>query len=463
MYKQEQQLKLEDFVFPYGQLDEENEWVRMAQQMPWEAIEEKYAKLFVNNGHPAHPARLAVGSLIVKKRLRCSDEWVVRHVSENPYIQYFLGLREYGNRCPFGESTLVAFRKRIDEKMLCEINDMLLATAQEEDCSDNDGGKGGDGGNRGTLLLDATCTPADVSYPQDLKLLNEGRGKADGIIDELQKSFPLAKRPRTYRKKARREYLRTAKKKKKSALELRRAIRGQLQYLYRNLNAVYEYVRQGAKLTTAQHEQLNVLSLLYEQQKRMHDSRTHSVPDRIVSLSQPWIRPIVRGKAGKSTEFGAKLHTSVEQGLVRIERLDFDAYNEAVDLPAIVERYQKRTGHFPQEILADKLYRTRDNYRFCKHHGIRLAGPPLGRPRKDANRDKHQEYIDSCARNEVEGVFGAGKRAYGLGLIMEKLEVTTRSAIASSILTINLVKLRCARFRFLFLQRAFLLRFTVFA
>lgn len=74
--------------------------------------EEAYAKQFVNNGNPAHPARIALGALIIKQELQCSDEWTVRHVSENPYLQYCLGLKEYTSKCPFGASTTVELRKR---------------------------------------------------------------------------------------------------------------------------------------------------------------------------------------------------------------------------------------------------------------------------------------------------------------------------------------------------------------
>ena len=90
MYRKVTQLKFEDFVFPYGELDPENEWVKLANLVPWDVAEREYAKQFVDNGHPAHPARIALGSQIIKQKLRCSDDWVVRHVSENPYLQYFL-------------------------------------------------------------------------------------------------------------------------------------------------------------------------------------------------------------------------------------------------------------------------------------------------------------------------------------------------------------------------------------
>ena len=98
MYKKETQLAFEDFVFPFGELDSENDWVKLAGLIPWDTVERAYAKQFVDNGHPAHSARIALGALIIKQRLRCSDEWTVRHVSENPYLQFFLGMKAYSSK-----------------------------------------------------------------------------------------------------------------------------------------------------------------------------------------------------------------------------------------------------------------------------------------------------------------------------------------------------------------------------
>lgn len=116
MYKKETQLAFEDFVFPFGELDSENEWVKLAGLIPWDTVERAYAKQFVDNGHPAHSARIALGALIIKQRLKCSDEWTVRHVSENPYLQFFLGMKAYSSKAPFGASTMWSsasvFRRR---------------------------------------------------------------------------------------------------------------------------------------------------------------------------------------------------------------------------------------------------------------------------------------------------------------------------------------------------------------
>ena len=129
MYKKETQLAFEDFVFPFGELDSENDWVKLAGLIPWDTVERAYAKQFVDNGHPAHSARIALGALIIKQRLRCSDEWTVRHVSENPYLQFFLGMKAYSSKAPFGASTMVEFRKRFG---LCISATLHLPFAQGE-------------------------------------------------------------------------------------------------------------------------------------------------------------------------------------------------------------------------------------------------------------------------------------------------------------------------------------------
>lgn len=181
----------------------------------------------------------------------------------------------------------------------------------------------------------------------------------------------------------------------------------------------------------------------------MYDNHTHSIPDRIVSVSQPFVRPIVRGKAGKPVEFGAKLDISVVDGWTRLEFCSFDAYNEAGNLQEMVERFRKREGHYPSRILADKIYRNRENLAYCKERGIRLSGPALGRPKKDEIRDKTQDYRDECERVEVERRFSLAKRKCGMGLVTAKLRDTAAHVIAMSVLVLNLRKIQCALLRLL--------------
>jgi hypothetical protein len=145
-------------------------------------------------------------------------------------------------------------------------------------------------------------------------------------------------------------------------------------------------------------------------------------------------------------EFGAKLDISVAEGFTRIEHISYEAYNEAENLQDIIERYREREGHYPERVLADKIYRNRDNLSFCKERGIRLSGPALGRPKKDVTRDKKQEYEDICDRVEVERAYSLAKRKYGLGLIRTRLSETSLSVISLAILVMNIAKIFCADF-----------------
>lgn len=134
------------------------------------------------------------------------------------------------------------------------------------------------------------------------------------------------------------------------------------------------------EFTDKQLKRLQVIRELYEQQKYMYDHKVHSVKDRIVNISQPYIRPIVRGKAKAPVEFGAKLDMSIdENGIARLEKLSFDAYNECDVLIGMIENYRGRTGHYPERVLVDQIYRNRANRAYCKEHGIRISGPALGR------------------------------------------------------------------------------------
>ena len=229
----------------------------------------------------------------------------------------------------------------------------------------------------------------------------------------------------------------------------RKAIGKQLSYLRRDLEIIDVSLSCGKLLNTHQTERLSTIRTIYEQQKYMYDNRTHSIPDRIVSVSQPFVRPIVRGKAGKPVEFGAKLDISVVDGWTRLEFCSFGAYNEAENLQEMVERFRKREGHYPSRILADKIYRNRENLAYCKERGIRLSGPALGRPKKDEIRDKTQDYRDECERVEVERRFSLAKRKCGMGLVTAKLRDTAAHVIAMSVLVLNLRKIQYTLLRLL--------------
>ena len=396
--------------------------------------------MFTNHkGNVAKPLRLALGARIIQAEYGYSDEETALQIQENPYLQYFCGYEGYDDsRLPFDPSLMVYFRKRLTPEIIGEINEIILQDAvnpEEKDDSDDDDK------NNGTLIVDATCAPSNIRYPQDVSLLNEARENAEKILDDLHEPED-GKKPRTYRKRARKDYLQYARSRKHTAKKTRQATRKQLQYLKRDLESIDRKLLMGKVLTNRQRSRLETLRKIYEQQKYMYDHNTHSVPDRIVSVSQPFVRPIVRGKAGRPTEFGAKLDISVVNGWTRLETYSFNAYNESGNLQEIVERFKEREGHYPERVLADKIYRTRENLRYCKEHNIRMSGPALGRPKKTTEYDAKQAHVDECERVEVERRFSLAKRKCGMGLVRAKLQETAAHVLAMSVLVLNLRRIQ---------------------
>ena len=452
MYRREipGQHKLE---IPFGiELRTDNRWVQYAAIMPWEKIDRLYSARYTEKrGQVAKSSRLAFGALFIQERLGITDEETVDQIRENPSMQFFCGYTAYTTAKPFDSSLMVHFRKRITSEMMKEITEEAFAgeakkTIESEDDGDDSGSATGGGNadsgngdkkaNKGTMLLDATCYPADIKYPTDIGLLNHARELTERIIDELHEQIrrPGVEKPRTYREVARKDYLRYAKKRKHTQQQIRGAIRKQLQYVRRNLETINGQIEQGALLKGISEDlgkKLPTISKLYAQQKQMYDEHTHKVEGRIVSIAQPWLRPIVRGKANAPVEFGAKAATVRIGGFSFMIHMDYENFPEAQYLEKSVEEYRRIFGFYPSAVIGDRVYGNRYNRNYCKSKGIRLSGPGLGRKRDDA-RDAELEmiYRDSCKRNAIEGDYGTEKRKYRLGRIMAKLDNTTLTAIS---------------------------------
>lgn len=442
-FKDNKQISLYEFGGKAGfQLNAKNRWVQMSELIDWDELESEYSGLYCqNNGAPAKPIRLAIGALLIKQIEGLSDEKVVQHIQENPYMQYFCGIKEFSYDPPFVPSLMVEFRKRFNDEVIWNINENMFRPKKEAKEKDDDDTPPP---NKGNLILDTTCTPANIKYPQDINLCNEAREKTEGMVETMHEgNFGKKPKPRLDKEKARKAYLKIAKSKKREGSAIRKAIKKQLSYIRRNLGYINSLIADGHDelLSEKQKGELETIRKLYLQQKHMIDTRTHSVPDRIVSISQPHVRPIVRGKASAKTEFGAKVAASVVDGYVFCDSISWDAYNESGDLIELTEYYRAVYGSYPEAIIVDTIYRTRENLDYCKENGIRLSGPKLGRPRKgSSDDDKRQAYIDSGIRNQIEGKFGIGKIAYGLRRVMANLQNTAESVISIAFLAMNLVR-----------------------
>lgn len=500
MIKYTSQHQLSLFRTPFDQqLDPLNRWVQLSNSLPWDELVAIYTKKLCSGfGAPGINARMVIASLIIKHKLTLSDRETIEMIRENMYMQYFVGLSSFTTHPIFHHSEFVHIRKRLSEADFNSMTEELMQVAgiiekqqeQISDCGKNENTPPPDIienskadktlipqatsaapqekqedekeftpeqkatadietiVNKGDMQLDASVADQKIKYPNDVELLNTGRQETDRLIDLLCEALEQ-KRPRTYRHTARKQFLRFAKRKTKPRNVIRKARTQQLNYLKRNLKHLdllitkYQSSKQTLRLPFT-HRDLRILwatRLVYDQQLQMHTENSQRISDRIVSIYQPYVRPIVRGKAKAKVEFGAKLDISLQDGYAFIETLSWDAFNECSDLQSAGENYKKRYGYYPANIIADAIYHTRENKKWCTDNQIKLIGKTLSKTalskmtaqERKAHKQKHN------SRNEIEGKFGQGKNGYELNEIKARYSNTSKSWIAAIIFVMNIL------------------------
>ena len=486
---------LPGFEHPFErELDLTNRWVVLSHLIPWDELCNIYLKqmgIASTGRRPINP-RIVLGALIIKYICNLDDRETVDQISENIYMQYFLGYPSFINDKPFDASLFVEIRKRFGMESINAMNEKIIqlkahfenkkqstkketpTSACPKDASldhpfdfddkqreteekssaqfleeksrtqlpeEKPSAPLPKEEHKGSILFDATACPQDIAYPTDLDLLSDAREKSEELIDLIYKKELHCKKPRTYREVARKEYLHTAQKKKKTTKQIRSAVRKQLDYLKRNISSLNHLLDSYKRLPFDKYERkyFYVIQTLYEQQLEMYRTRTHTIEHRIVSIHQPHVRPIVRGKLTAPVEFGAKIHLSLIDGISFLDELSWDAFNEGSHMEQYVENYRKRFGFFPREVIADQIYCTKANRSMLKSKGsgILLKGKPLGKSSASAV----SIHVSPGERNPIEGKFGQAKSAYGLNRIKARLKITSESWIAGIILVLNLVKL----------------------
>ena len=275
-------------------------------------------------------------------------------------------------------------------------------------------------------------------------MLNHARELVEKMIDLL---YPAARdlypeKPRTYRQQARKRYLAYTKKRTHTVRETRMVLRGNLQYIQRDIGYIEKMVAHGVSLSLLGNDlyrKLLVIQELRRQQWDMHKRKSHQIEDRIVSIDQPHIRPIVRGKAGHPVEFGAKVIVGLVGGYAFLMKADWNNYSESRSLKQVVEEYKETFGFYPKTILADRAYPGRENRLWCTSLGIRLSGPRLGRKSAEEKQaESKQIYQDGCDRVVIEGTFGVVKRRYSLDRVMTRLPDTSMTSIAMGFFAANM-------------------------
>lgn len=461
-YTSQNQLEIFEFKTEFeSKLDPNNRWVKMAKLLDWDRLAKIYSRNFSSTmGAKGVDARVIIGALIIKHIEAKDDRGTIDTIRENPYMQFFLGFDHFSSEPVFDPSLFVHIRKRLGNEDFDRMNQILISkalninpgTKNKDNNKDSDGSDSSDNDsteeprNKGKLQMDATIADAHIKFPTDLGLLNDSREKSEELIDKLCVSLNISK-PRTYRREARKKWLNLSKSKKKSHKQIQIGIKQQLNYLKRNLKHIDKIAKDNPLslefLDKKQYRYLLIIKELYRQQAEMIKDKKHSIANRIVSIHQPHIRPMVRGKQGKNVEFGAKINVSLQQGYARIDQFDFEAFNEGTRLIEQIKNYKKLNGYYPELVQTDEIYMNRENRKFLKENNIRHTGKPLGRkPKEHLNRyQKAKLKRERGERNHIEGKFGQGKSKYNLNKIAARLSQTSESWIAAIFFVMNILKL----------------------
>jgi hypothetical protein len=457
-YISEKQLSIEEFKTPFEtSLLPDNRWVELAKIVPWDKFASVYMSVMsADMGRQGLSPRLVLGALIIKHLENLDDRGVIASIQENVYMQYFVGLKGFSTQPIFDASLFVEIRKRIGAELFDTLTVDLIksASAKKDNQPISNPKKELDTTpqtpkNSGRMQADATVADQYITYPTDNGILNQSRKQCEKMIDKLYAlNDKQGVKPKTYRKIIDKLYLDYAKKKKKSKSTHRKMTRKLLEAVNRDIKHInhlldiFESKGLFFPLNYKEQRMLWIVTTAYEQQKQMYDNNTHSCVHRIVSIFQPHVRPIVRGKQGKQVEFGSKLGVSLDNGFARINTLSWDAYNEGGDLIAQVEAYKKVHGYYPELVQVDKIYATRENRQWLKDRGIRITASPLGRkktkqPQTYYQKQKHKK--EAAQRNHIEGKFGQAKNGYNLNKIRARLKNTSESWVACIFFIMNLL------------------------
>jgi hypothetical protein len=355
-------------LMPFGgKLDEDNKWITLSKLVPWRKLDSRYRTYF-NRTTNIKDSRLLLGILIGKHYMNLSDRGIIEYFHENPYFQYFCGFSSFvsGKESQIMHHSLLSKRrKRLGKKYFAQFEQEILQVLKENNLIKHD-----------TLMLDATVEPANITYPNDVKLMNVAREWICKTILTVKNAFDPKKKIRTYRRIGRTVFLNFQKKKRKTKKLIKTTKNKMLRLLKRNITQLEEILKEYADETTKRIVELpnhcldkitihlQTAKTIYQQQQEMITTNVQRIQNRIISFHQTHIRPIVRGKEGKPTEFGPKVLLSHVGGYGLTEKISFDNFHEGILLPEALEKHKERFGDYPKYLCADQIFATNkiENY-----------------------------------------------------------------------------------------------------
>ena len=298
-----------------------------------------------------------------------------------------------------------------------------------------------------TFYTDATCYESEMRYPTDQKLLWECNEKAYSIMYAVCQRLGIH-RPRTKYLDVEKANLAYVKQRKHSKSQQRKIIRRLIRLLGKILQEIRKTYRNYDDmedvLTVKEKNVMEIITKVYRQQKTHfgNDNPRESIPDRIVSISKPYVRPIVRGKEVKNVEFGAKCNNILVDGISFIEKLSFNAFSEGTRLEHCIKMHKRLFKVDAKKIGGDTGYASTANRNLCKEMGIQTSFVNRGRPAAEMQeKDYVRQELARVRATAMEGSFGTQKEHYAMRRIKARKRKTEILYIFFGIHTANVVHL----------------------
>ena len=282
------------------ELDKTNRWVALGDFLPWTELEKEYNSRSDNQkkGAGNKPARMILGAMIIKHKLNLSDAETIEIIRESPYMQYFCGLHEFSDKPIFDPSLFVTIHKRISEE---ELNKMTVKLLNKQRRLLEEKRKREEEEAKKNYEEPPTPEPEEpnaASFTDSKGREHKGVLKIDATCADAEMRYPV-----------------------------------DVDIIHDGCRKVTDYIMKVCEMF------------------ELH----------ILSIFQPHVRAIVRGKAKARTEFGAKIVASIVEGYTFIDNHSWEAYNESQDLLLQIQLFKERFGYLPATILADKIYLNRSN------------------------------------------------------------------------------------------------------
>jgi hypothetical protein len=410
---------------PLGHLYQAIPFDELSKQVPApaRAISDKGCK-------PWFDVKGGIALQILKSYYRCSDAMLIEQLNGNWQMQMFCGILLRQGEQIKDKDIVGRWRSHLSKKL--DMDKLQLSCVQQWKPFME---------HTHTGFCDATVYESYIEYPTDAKLLWRSCCDVYQMIKYKRKELKL-RHTRINHEKRKAQYLSFAKRRKKSRRQSKKVCKLLLKYLVRLMDQLDELLQQHkAALSGYHYSRLNTITKVKEQQWQLHFGKQATVPNRIVSLHKPYVRPIVRGKEVKPVEFGAKVNMLLVDGISFIEHFSYDNFNEGTRLQSTIHLQQRYFGACHQ-MGADAIYGTNHNRSYCTQNNIATSFTPKGKEGKLKEQKSQMRSILGKIRSTVmEGSFGNEKNHYQMNKIKAKTQGNEKVWIFFSLLTCNAMQI----------------------